>query len=389
MGISHAIVGNAAAEGFMSKRTHVYVVGAGFSKYAGLPLQLDFTEAMLVSRSDKAHPMQPLIAHLGQFIHDAFDHNESAKAKHWPNLEDVFTNIDLAANTGHHLGATHAPSKLRMTRRVLLARMMYMLNERYLEAETNKSEDWKKLDSFFKELAIDRSALISMNWDTVIERRLEKRRQVNNFDYRCGALAAEFPAKGNVVVERALADDARQMPVVKIHGSVNWLYCDNCRQLYWFPADDAIRVAMQLITAQEAKKLKVKQPEDCERWRCLNCSTVPLTTRIATFSFLKALDFPMFERSWLSAERLLRSADKWVFIGYSLPGADYEFKHLLKRVQLSCKKPPEFVVITGGSETDSEYTYLNYQRFFGRDIKKDANFLRGGLSKEAIKIATE
>lgn len=75
--------------------------------------------------------------------------------------------------------------------------------------------------------------------------------------------------------------------------------------------------------------------------------------------------------------------------GYSLPGADYEFKHLLKRVQLSRKKPPEFVVITGGSETDSEYTYLNYQRFFGRDIKKDENFLRDGFSNAATKIATQ
>jgi hypothetical protein len=371
----------------MSKRTHVYVVGAGFSKYAGLPLQLDFTEAMLEPRSDKAHPMQPLIGHLGQFIHDAFDHNESAKAKHWPNLEDVFTNIDLAANTGHHLGATHAPSKLRMTRRVLLARMMYMLNERYMEAEKNKADDWKKLDSFFKDLDIDHSAFISINWDTVIERRLAERHGLDNFDYRCGAIAANFRSKGRVVKERVLAKDARKAPVVKIHGSVNWLYCDNCRQLYWFSPDDAIRVAMQLITPEEAGKLELKKAEGCAKWRCLNCTTVPLTTRIATFSFLKALDFPMFERSWLSAEHLLRSADKWVFIGYSLPGADYEFKHLLKRVQLSRKTPPEFVVITGGS--DSHNTYLNYQRFFGRDIKENENFFPDGLSALAIKAAIE
>jgi hypothetical protein len=76
------------------RRTHVYIVGAGFSKYAGLPLQKDFTEALLAARADEAHPMQPLIGHLGRFVHDAFDHNESAKAKFWPNLEDVFTNID-------------------------------------------------------------------------------------------------------------------------------------------------------------------------------------------------------------------------------------------------------------------------------------------------------
>jgi hypothetical protein len=40
---------------------------------------------------------------LGQFIHDALDHSESAKAKYWPNPEDVFTNIDLAANPGLRL----------------------------------------------------------------------------------------------------------------------------------------------------------------------------------------------------------------------------------------------------------------------------------------------
>jgi hypothetical protein len=90
------------------RRTHVYIVGAGFSKYAWLPLQKDFTEALLAARADEAHPMQPLIGHLGRFVHDAFDHNESAKAKFWPNLEDVFTNIDLAANTGHRLGPTYS-----------------------------------------------------------------------------------------------------------------------------------------------------------------------------------------------------------------------------------------------------------------------------------------
>ena len=33
-------------------------------------------------------------------MHDAFGHGEEAKARFWPNLEDVFTNIDMAANTG-------------------------------------------------------------------------------------------------------------------------------------------------------------------------------------------------------------------------------------------------------------------------------------------------
>jgi hypothetical protein len=368
-------------------RTHVYIVGAGFSKYAGLPLQAGFTEALLEPRADEAYPMRPLIKHLGRFVHDAFDHNERAKARFWPNLEDVFTNIDMAANTGHHLGSEHSPSKLRTTRRVLLARMMCMLHERFTTAAKVETKDWLSLNAFFKGLDIGHSAFISINWDTVIERRLFELRKVVNFNYKCGAIPAKFKPKGKIITRLELSDDAEEVPLIKIHGSVNWLYCDNCRRLYWFSADDAIAVALQLVTRKEGKKLKLAQLEDCERWRCPVCPKVPLTTRIATFSYLKALDFPMFEMSWLSAEHILRRAEKWVFIGYSLPAADYEFKHLLKRVQLSRAEPPEFVVITGGSKEDTDYTYANYQRFFGRGIQKENNFFRDGLSAKAIKAA--
>ena len=48
----------------------------------------------------------------------------------------------------------------------------------------------------------------------------------------------------------------------------------------------------------------------------------------------------MYDQSWQTAERLLREAKNWIFIGYSLPAADYEFKLLLKRVQLSRKAKP-------------------------------------------------
>jgi hypothetical protein len=368
-------------------RSHVYIVGAGFSRYAGLPLQAGFTEALLEPRADEEYPMLPLIGHLGEFVHGAFDHNVSAKAQFWPNLEDVFTNIDMAANTGHHLGSRHPPSMLRTTRRVLLARMMCMLHERFTKAAEIKDNDWLRLNKFFNGLDIQQSAFISINWDTVIERRLSELKNIAGFDYGCGAIAADLKGNGTVVSKRKLPDNSQTLPVVKIHGSVNWLYCDNCRRLYWFPAEEAIEVALQLIRRQEGKELKLTRLNDCERWNCSVCTEVPLTTRIATFSFLKALDFPMFETSWLSAEKLLRKAKKWIFVGYSLPAADYQFKHLLKRVQLSRAQPPEFVVITGGSREDTEYTYANYQRFFGRGIRKDENVFRDGLSNEAIEAA--
>jgi hypothetical protein len=369
------------------ERSHVYIVGAGFSKYAGLPLQADFTEALLEPRDDEAYPMRPLIEHLARFVHDTFDHNQTAKAKFWPNLEDIFTNIDMAANTGHHLGSKQSPQQLRTARRVLLARMMCMLHERFTKAEEDKNNDWHRLSAFLKGLNLETSAFISINWDTVIERRLTDLRELVNIDYGCGAISARFKSKGNIIEKFDPLRGAETVPLIKIHGSINWLYCDNCRQLYWFPANDAIAVALQLLTPTEGETLKLTHVDDCARWRCPSCPRVPLTTRIATFSYLKALDFPMFEKSWLSAEYLLRQAPKWTFIGYSLPAADYEFKHLLKRVQLSRVKPPEFVVITGGTPEQTKSTYANYQRFFGRGIREKENFFREGLSKKAIEAA--
>ena len=67
-------------------REHVYIVGAGFSHYVGLPLQADFTKALLEPRDDDAYTLLPLIEHLTRFVGAAFDHSKSAAATFWPNL---------------------------------------------------------------------------------------------------------------------------------------------------------------------------------------------------------------------------------------------------------------------------------------------------------------
>jgi hypothetical protein len=92
----------------------------------------------------------------------------------------------------------------------------------------------------------------------------------------------------------------------------------------------------------------------------------------------------MHANTWRTAERALRSADNWVFIGYSLPAADYEFKYMLKRVQLSRSKPPKLVLITGGDTKAAEDTRLNYQKFFGPSLKAEGiNVFAGGLDSRA------
>jgi hypothetical protein len=399
----------------------VFVVGAGFSRHAGLPLTSGFTEAILEAREFGRGPSRVMVEFLSKFIHDVFDHSTRASARRWPDLEDVFTCVDLAANSGHYLGSTFSPAELRTVRRSLLARIIRMLDQKYESGRKRKGSEWWRLDDFFARIDPGNSGFISMNWDSVIERKLQLSTGNLFIDYCCDAIPAEIQDPPNpadyprarayakelrnrhlIVIPRPMKaeDEApRLTPVVKIHGSANWLYCDNCRQLYWFHPDQATRIADQLIWEDDlrrmsrflAKKRRQQVEETIDdlenkiRATCPCSGTVPLGTRIATFSYRKALEFPMFQKSWFAAEELLRSAARWVFIGYSLPAADYEFKYLLKRCQLCRTKEPEFMVVSGGSKQDVKRTYDNYRRFFGRSIDR-SRFFPSWLTAESAKV---
>lgn len=391
-----------------------YIVGAGFSKYAGLPLTAGFTEAMLAARDYGGGPSKLIVDYVSRFIRETFNHSTKAKADKWPDLEDVFTCVDLAANSGHHLGSTFKPSDLRTVRRTILSRIIRMLDQSYDKGRQKKGPDWFTLDTFFSTLNLSQVGFISMNWDNVVERKLQMRLGGPLIDYNCDALAVAIPDlpnqddydtetrylrafkryRGIIQIGKELSEEQekKRVPLIKIHGSINWLYCDNCRRLFWCHPDQVPRIANQLITADDLDRMEhvlgksaAKKQATIAKLRqtppvlCFCSDGVALGARIATFSYRKALEFPMFQKSWFAAEELLRDAEEWVFIGYSLPAADFEFKYLLKRTQLSRRTPPLIKLVTGGGTKSSSMTLRNYRRFFGRDIKT-AQFYPNGLA---------
>ena len=89
----------------------------------------------------------------------------------------------------------------------------------------------------------------------------------------------------------------------------------------------------------------------------------------------------MHSASWRTAEGQLRDSINWVFIGYSMPGADFDFKYLLKRVQLAEPTRPRITVITGGVGADE--TELRFTRFFG-DVAGERLFFKQGLTLEVL-----
>lgn len=349
---------------------HLFIVGAGFSSHAGLPLTSQFTEKLLdVKKLKLDGPSSLIVRFLQGFVEETFGHKASSDPKDWPDLEDIFTCVDLSANTGHHLGPKYSASDLRTVRRALIVRIIRMLRQTYKLGQDRADSKWAELEDFFSSVAHDKSAFLSMNWDTVIEEGLGRLRKIVSFDYGCDAKHVKIDRSSRRLLPISSIDSVQ---ILKPHGSANWLYCDACRQVFWVPAKNTAWVADQLFKESDWKVIERFTKETYshvpDRYGCPNCSASALGTRFATFSYRKALDFSMHERTWDTAERHLEAATNWIFIGYSLPAADYEFKLLLKRVQLSRRRIPKIVLVTGGSGAAD--TESSYKKFFGPDISK-------------------
>src|SRR5262245_31669015 len=72
-----------------------YIVGAGLSHYAGLPLQSEFTRQILAARGYRRGPSRKMVKLLDDFVHDVFNLRKPADQQKCPDLKNIFTFIDL------------------------------------------------------------------------------------------------------------------------------------------------------------------------------------------------------------------------------------------------------------------------------------------------------
>jgi hypothetical protein len=215
----------------------LFVLGAGFSNNAGLPLQRDFTDALLEAQNfSKPGPSRSITRYLGAFVADVFGHAR-AVAK-WPELEDLFTCVDLAANTGHHLGS-YAPADLRTVRRALISRIIRMLRQNYQPSAQERGK-WDPLSKLLRSIDYRTSAFVVLNWDTVLEDRLSELEP--DFAVKHGNGIQIVEADGSPRTGKLSARERRVVTAIKMHGSVNWLYCDGCREHLLFRPAVQIRL---------------------------------------------------------------------------------------------------------------------------------------------------
>jgi hypothetical protein len=118
--------------------------------------------------------------------------------------------------------------------------------------------------------------------------------------------------------------------LLKLHGSLNWLYCPCCRRLDIATSECAEQAVACTILHDLVIQNSLDDHYQKRLKECPECTT-PMRAVMITPTRAKDYRNPHIQTVWYEAERALRRAEHVCFVGYSLPDDDLEVIDLLRR----------------------------------------------------------
>ncbi|HHT61245.1 MAG TPA: hypothetical protein PLB75_05465 [Paludibacteraceae bacterium] len=356
----------------MSKDKTVYIIGAGFSKSANIPLQSELLDEIFkVKENDLLDEYDEYKDIFNQyrnafkkFLSDTMFIEEKDFAK--ISLEDIYTPIDRCV-VDNLAFRNISPKDLIDIRQKINGLIIMLLKrkttkcdhvEKFTKYLINKKEEQKK-DSF---------AIISTNWDILIDNSF-KRNSKGVIDYCCHTT----PYSGqNMPALVALTKNLFTIKLLKLHGSMNWLQCKRCQRLFvTFFEKIAID---EYINKPICKFCKENFKDENANGGAL------LSSQLIMPTFLKDLNNVQLKLIWQNAGIELSEASSIVFMGYSFPTADFELRQLLARnVRHSAKI--EVVLCPSDKPTNDKDTNSPENRFKSFFGKREVNFYYEGVEE--------
>jgi len=310
----------------------VYILGAGFSREANIPLQREILRSIRnLSLSDA--PADLVTRYLDAWSKASFFLRDVFGSKDEPLLEDVFTLLDETINYKLYCRG-YSWQDLNNISKSLNEAILYLFHLKQHALDEMALDFYSNVAAYFLEQAANSElngapfSIISLNWDCVLENAFSwcfvQHPNINAFfDYCCVCTPIPETVEHPVICEK---DNANTVRMMKLHGSTNWLLCPNCNRMYnGLGASDTVWTKYILSSPCPICQDILSERED-------NITQPPLLEPfLITPTFIKRFENPHIKMTWHNAYIDLCKARKLVFIGYSLPEADYRIRTLLKR----------------------------------------------------------
>ena len=358
----------------------VYVLGAGFSKAAGFPLQSEILPRIREFRPENIDiistpnfaPFEENDELLFPFLNTIFERSQ-------PTLEDIFTLLDQAIARREYC-QNYSWEKLEEVRRVLKTAVLFVLHDASEKIDEQQEYFYQSIAAHFIDERIkaplddEPLSFLLLNWDSLLEDQIYKcLRRTNgigkaDIDYCCKTLPlATSPHTGSPIQK---AKGIYNIKIIKLHGSSNWLRCPNCNKLFTGIGGE-IGVWEQYAVPQPC-------PDCSSGTRTFDEDSEPrLEPFMITPTYVKLFDNTHIQAIWDEAYLTLAEADKVIFIGYSLPEADYHFRTLLKRalrrdVEVSfVGRATSQAAANTAKRLRQYFPVTRYTNFFGPSIEFD------------------
>ena len=197
----------------MSKE--VFVLGAGFSYPAKLPLQKELLKILLDDKDlQYLNHYEKIESFIAEFFEDNYD------------LEDIFTILDRAYLFEENF-STFNWLDIYDVRKSLMFLIINLINKKIEEA----NEHQEIYNNFINYLTSNYQtvSVITLNWDTLLEKFIKNISSDTMLDYCFYTYGYNDPH--HIPHINLKSRQKQNLKIIKIHGSINWLICPNCQRL--------------------------------------------------------------------------------------------------------------------------------------------------------------
>jgi hypothetical protein len=275
-----------------------------------------------------------------------------------PLITDIISLVDYTLSQGRALWPRQAPDELLDMRELLELALLEVLLEPAGGREPAALAMMERLSDWLLAQRERGVTLISTNYDVAAETCLyqklwQSNQGIDTIDFGVSWLDPD----AEELCEHQRPNAAR-LKILKLHGSLNWLRCACCENIY-------INRFFQI--AKRAYQKEVTPYNTC------HCGHAKLRMHIVAPSLFREIRDPNLLQIWKAALLALSQAAEWLIIGYSLPPEDIAIRSLFTRAyHMRCAiahTPPLIRVVQHGSEAEARY----------RSFFPDCHYAVGGL----------
>ena len=311
----------------------VIILGAGATKACGGPLTDEILPAALNGkiaddlRAVKVDDREELLDLTWKFMTECFNVPNTGviKKEDCPNLPMILSMLRRSIELGQPIGNWGGEDLVRVKRAIDYS-IFAVIEAALRHMPRNARSHTLVLEPLYKKHI--EPTVISLNYDVIIDNAM-----FALSERYAGSATPDYGV--DISTEQYVNVKARGVfgRLFKIHGSLNFLYCEKCSRLDLFVSEGLNKLRTSKALDELYHDAPFNDAYSCRGTPCrdyLNCDGF-VSPILITPTFVKDYQNPHVDKVWKEAETAMKNSDKAIIIGYSLPNDDVEIAMLFKR----------------------------------------------------------